>query len=286
MKTLRELNLHSCCIHKKFIDRQDLFDRFFEINNYIDISAEPLEELTVRHNINSSVINNSKIYCSSISAASDNIINFPLFWMYGRPLVDYVPNNSYKFITMNGAASTTRSKLISRLKSAEVLNQGVYSLWPNISLPSEKDVTSHYHVKKTLPKEWYRSLYEFQIETCSISGVPYLFISEKTFRPLLSGKPFLNYGYPGMYKKLIEYGFTFDCDLSFDENVDNRFDLYINEIIRLINTSIDVIIVKNNKKVARQLYNDNLKDLKIFEDQLENLKDMIYLDKEMIEYLK
>jgi hypothetical protein len=286
MKTLRDLNLHSCCIHKKFLDRQDLFDRFFEINSHIDISAEPLEELTVRHNINSSIINNSKIYCSSISAISDNIINFPLFWMYGRPLVDYVPNDTYKFITMNGAASTTRSELISKLQSAEILNQGVYSLWPDISLPSEKDATSHYHVKKTLPKEWYHSLYEFQIETCSLSGVPYLFISEKTFRPLLSGKPFLNYGYAGMYKKLIEYGFTFDCDLSFDEDVDNRFDLYVKEVIRLINTPFNVTIVKNNKKVARQIYNDNLKHLKIFEEQLENLKDMIYLDKEMIEYLK
>lgn len=286
MKTLRELNLRSCCIHKKLIHRQDLLDRFFEINNYIDISTEPLEDLTVRYNVDSSVIHNSTIYCSSISAASSNIINFPLFWMYRRPLVDYVPNNKYKFITMNGATSTTRTQFISKLQSAVVLNQGAYSLWPSVSLPSEQGATTHYNVKKTLPEEWYNSLYEFQIETCSKSGVPFLFISEKTFRPLLSGKPFLNYGYPGMYKKLKKYGFIFDCDLSFDEDVNNRFELYIKEVIRLINTPVDFTIVKNNKNVARKLYNDNVNNLKMFEEQLEKLKDIIKLDNKIVEYLR
>lgn len=285
MRTLNEFNFDSCCIHKKFLDRPNLFKRFFEINNYIDISTEPLEELTVRYNVDPLLIENSTIYCSSISAASNNIINFPLFWMYSRPLVDYMPNSNYKFITMNGATSTTRTEFISKLESAEILNQGVHSLWPSVSLPSEQDATTHFDVKKTLPEEWYRSLYEFEIETCSTSGVPYLFISEKTFRPLLSGKPFLNYGYPGMYKKLKEYGFIFDYNLSFDEDVDNRFDLYVKEVIRLINTPVSFSIEQKNKKIARQLYNDNLEKYFEFKKQVKDLGDKIYLDNQMAGHL-
>jgi hypothetical protein len=287
MKTLGSLNLDSCCIHKKFLSRQDLFNRFFEINNYIDISTEPLEEITDRYRVSNTVLDFSKIYCSSIESKTKNIITFPLFWMYKRPLVDFnlVPNNSYKFITMNGATSKTRTEFISRLESAGVLNQGIYSLWPNVSLPSEKGITTHYDVKRSLPEEWYHSLYEFEIETCSTTGVPYLFISEKTFRPLLSGKPFLNYGYPGMYKKLKDYGFEFDTDLSFDENTNDRFDLYVKEVIRLINTPVSWYIVNKNKEVARELYNNSIQQFKTFKEELGTLKDMIYLDNEMIEYL-
>lgn len=285
MKMLSELGLDSCCLHKKFLSRQDLFNRFFEINTYIDISTEPLEELTVRYNVKPEVIKNSTIYCSSVDSQSDNINTFPLYWMYKRPLVDYTPRCDWKFISLNGAPSTTRTALISKLKNAKVLDYGIYSLWPEVALPSEHNVKSHYDVKRNLPEEWYRSLFEFQIETCSVTGVPYFFISEKTFRPLLSGKPFLNYGYPGMYKKLKEYGFIFDCDLSFDEDTDNRFDLYVEEVIRLINKPLDVITTSKNKEIARELYHDNLEDLKEFEQKLDQLKDMIYLDKEMIEYL-
>jgi len=285
MKSLNELGLSSCCVHKKFMHRPDLLKKFFKINNYIDISTEPIEELTDRYNVDPSVIKNSTIYCSSIFPTSDNIITFPLFWLYGYKLVDYKINFRNKFITMNGATSKTRTEFISRLESAGVLNQGIYSLWPNVSLPSEKGITTHYDVKRSLPEEWYHSLYEFEIETCSTAGVPYLFISEKTFRPLLSGKPFLNYGYPGMYKKLKDYGFKFDADLSFDEDIDNRFDLYIKEVIRLIDTPVDFSIIQQNKKIARKLYRDNKARFHKFHKRSKKLNNRIYLDNEMIGYL-
>ncbi len=291
MKTLGSLNLNTCCIHKKFLSSPDLFKRFFEINKHIDISTEPLEELTDRYDVDSDIINNSTIYCSSVESMSENVITFPLFWMYKRPLVDFTlyQTKCKKFITLNGAYSTSRIKFISKLKDAGLLDDGYYSLWDtknkSIPLPSEANANTHYDVKHTLPVEWYNSLYEFEIETSSTSGVPYLFISEKTFRPLLSGKPFLNYGYPGMYKKLKEYGFKFDADLGFDEDVDNRFDLYVEEVIELINTPVSVSLVEENKKIARKLYNDNLKELTVFKQQLKNLCHKTYLDDEMIGYL-
>ena len=211
--------------------------------------------------------------------------------MYKRPLVDFnlVYNNHKKFITLNGSYSETRIKLISELSAAGILKHGYYSLWDplnkSISLPSEENESTHYDVKHVLPIEWFNSIYEFEIETSSTSGIPYLFISEKTFRPLLSGKPFLNYGYPGMYKKLKDYGFEFDADLSFDENTNDRFDLYVKEVIRLINTPVSWYIVNKNKEVARELYNNSIQHFKAFEQELGTLKDMIYLDNEMIEYL-
>ena len=291
MKTLGSLNLDSCCIHKKFLPRQDLFNRFFEINNYIDISTEPLEEITDRYKVSNIVLDFSKIYCSSIESKTKNIITFPLFWMYKRPLVDFnlLHGNHRKFITLNGSYSKTRIKLISDLSDAGLLKHGYYSLWDplnkSIPLPSEVNERTHYDVKHVLPIEWFNSIYEFEIETSSTSGIPYLFISEKTFRPLLSGKPFLNYGYPGMYKKLKDYGFEFDADLSFDKNIDNRFDLYVKEVIRLITTPVSWDLVNKNKKVALELYHNNIQQFKTFEEELGKLKDMIYIDDEMIEYL-
>ena len=88
-----------------------------------------------------------------------------------------------------------------------------------------------------------------------------------------------------MYKKLKDYGFEFDADLSFDENTNDRFDLYVKEVIRLINTPVSWHIVNKNKEVARELYNNSIQQFKAFEQELGTLKDMIYLDNEMIEYL-
>lgn len=293
MKTFKELGLDTCCAYRKFLSNSDLLEKFFKINKNINISTEPIEDLIDRHSIDPAVINNNTIYCSSAAILADfNLVIFPLFWMFKRPLVDFniSDQKKKKFITINGAHSTIRDEFVSRLKKANLINDGYFSLWnynsKSICLPSEKHITNHFSVKHTLPVEWHNSLYEFEIETGSSTGIPYLFISEKTFRPLLSGKPFLNYGYPGMYQKLKEYGFAFDTDLEFDNNVHNRFDLYFAEVVRLINEPrVPYKTIKRNKKIARELYNDNFVEFNNLKKQLDELSQVTYLNNEMIEYL-
>jgi hypothetical protein len=293
MKSFKDLQLNTCCAYRKFLSKPDLLHRFFEINQNINISTEPVEDLIDRHSIDPGLIANNTIYCSSIATSVNfNLVIFPLFWMYSRPLVDFDINNSKKkkFITINGAYSTIRNEFISRLNTTNLINDGYFSLWNyngnSICLPSEKHATHHFSVKHVLPIEWHNSLYEFEIETSSSSGIPYLFISEKTFRPLLSGKPFLNYGYPGMYQKLKDYGFTFDFDLEFDNDVYNRFDLYFAEVVRLINEPfIPYELIKQNKKIARDLYNDNLVEFNNFKKQIDELSQVTYLDDKMMEYI-
>lgn len=292
MKTFKQLELNTCCAYRKFISNAELLEKFFKINKNIDISTEPIEDLTDRYSIALHLLADSKIYCSSAIPTGDfSVVSFPLFWMYRRPLVDFDTTTfEKKFITMNGSYSPTRVELISRLINANLIDDGYYSLWNfannNIALPSENSVSHYFSVKHTLPIEWYNSLYEFEIETSSKSGTPYHFISEKTFRPLLSGKPFLNYGFPGMYEQLKNYGFEFEHDLEFDNDVENRFELYTAEVIRLINsTDYSVKLLEKNKKVARDLYEKNLTSYLDFKKLTAELSSVSYLDNTMIAYL-
>lgn len=293
MKSLRQLKLNSLCIHKKFFnDRPDLFERFFEINKFIDISSEPLEELTDRLPVSKSLIENSNIYCCSIEKKYPNQNNFPLYWLYAYKVEDFDinENKEKQFVTMNGNYSKTRIDFISKLQNAELLDLGYYSLWSidsPVRLPSENSrLKNHNRVKHRVPLEWHNSLYDFQLETSSAEGVPYFFISEKTFRPLLGGKPFLNYGYPGMYKKLKSYGFKFECNLEFDKDIPNRFSLYIEEVKRLIKTPPSKTLVQENKKIARKLCQSNQNNFNKFYHNVNQLVNKIYLDKEMIRYLR
>lgn len=289
-------NLHRLFQSEDYEQQRRLQKQFFEINKHINISPEPLEELTERWDIPIDWLKNCRIYTCNVDKSHNlDMIVFPLFWMYCRPLTDFnIKKADKRFITMNGAYSYTREVLLRFLKEKNLLKEGYYSLWNNIgsgpqrtySLPSEKTSNHHFAVKHTLPIEWYKSVYEFQIETCGINGDPFYCITEKTFRPLLSGKPFLNFGYPGMYKLLKSFGFKFDGDLSFDEDVYKRFEKYLSEVTKQINKDPNMDLVLHNKKVARDLYKNFKERNYKFISQFEDFTDRNYFNKEMIDFLQ
>ena len=283
----------SCkCLHKRFVDNRELLFEFLKINKYINIITEPIEELTVRHKIPKEYLKDCIIYSCNVDKIDDYKMQvFPFFWMIRWPLTDFnIKKVKKKYITMNGAPSTTRTGLIQYLKEKNLLNHGYYSLYngyqpPTYVLPSEKNTKHHFDVRESYPIEWYNSTYDFQIESCSQEGIPFYCITEKTFRPLLSGKPFLNYGFAGMYKLLKSFGFRFNNKLLFDEDVNNRFDLYLNEVTEQIHKEPDMDLVLHNKKVARSLYLKRKKPLDEFLKPLENLSTKTYLTKQMIKFL-
>tara|TARA_B100000683_G_scaffold267784_1_gene301995 strand:+ start:4445 stop:5377 length:933 start_codon:yes stop_codon:yes gene_type:complete len=286
-----KINSNCECLHKRFTNKELQYE-FIKINKYINISAEPIEELTIRQKIPKEYLKNCLIYCCNADkVVGYNMEVFPLFWMYGRPLTDFnIKKIKKKYITMNGAPSDTRTGLIQYLKEKNLLKHGYYSLYngyqpPEYILPSEKNTKHHFEVKYSYPIEWYNSTYDFQIETCNQEGLPFYCITEKTFRPLLSGKPFLNFGFAGMYKLLKSFGFKFNNQLLFDEDVKNRFDLYLNEVAEQMHKEPNMNLVLHNKKIARTLYENNKESHAKFLQQLDNLSNKTYLNRKMVNHL-
>lgn len=116
-------------------------------------------------------------------------------------------------------------------------------------LPSQTWVTKHDspHFEDDIPKEFYRTFVNVVNET----STKVVFVTEKTWRCLLLGKPFIVNGAPNFHKSLKEKGFKL-----YDEIFDYSFDSIEND-------------EKRCQQIAQQLY--NLKD-----SDLEQLYDSIY----------
>ena len=91
----------------------------------------------------------------------------------------------------------------------------------------------------------------------SVMKYPYPFITEKTYRPIASGRPFISIGPAGTLDFLKSLGFnTFPCiiDESYDkiENPEKRFIKICESIMEFVNRPIDDII-NDIKKVEHDL---------------------------------
>ena len=129
----------------------------------------------------------------------------------------------------------------------------------------------------------------FTIQSESIIGDQFsekYFLSEKTWKPLILGKPYIMVGPPGYYRYLKEFGFKiYDelFDYSFDKESDEtkRIEMIVFEINKLKNKNYDELYLKIKDKVE---YNKNLaiditnKDLYIddsFKEMYKNNKNFI-----------
>ena len=135
-----------------------------------------------------------------------------------------------KFITLIGIENTYRVLYYDFIKN--YLTFSYYNFnW--LKLTNLKKTARNY----PLAEEYNDAFWEFGIETGNYyQEIMYTFISEKTWRPLFLGKPFLNFGYAGMYKRLESYGITLNPDINydFDSNTKNRFKLFCEEVKRLL----------------------------------------------------
>ena len=254
-------------LYKKFVGDKKMLLHFFNLNKRVNLLAETIADVYDRNQVDLSLLKNCEcIYTSDAVVPEEYCINvplkrYPLYWMYGRQTVNYETfiTKERRFCSLNGAKSPIRTQLVDLLLLHK--DQGYISDWNRgLKLDSESGFYCFDDIKSQKPNEWFDSDYDINIESGS-SRQPKQFtqITEKTFMPLLSGKMFLNFGFPGMYKCLDEYGFELADDIDYTFDNDGDFELYTKQVLKLIDTdgSKYRTLVSRNKSTAKRLYEEN-----------------------------
>jgi hypothetical protein len=185
------------------------------------------------------------------------------------------------FISLNNKGHQHRCILQDLLCKHELLDLGVYS-WRNVE-------TENYNFKYWEPKvrlldqrkqsNFQQHILPREMNTCLINVVPEsttdkVFITEKTFHPILVGKPFLTYGAPGTYKAIQKLGFKLHdnvFDYSFDNIQDDteRAEAIVQELAKIKDEDYQLVelqlcdVAKFNKEHAIKLIKnqDNIPNL-------------------------
>lgn len=228
---------------QKFRQTQDKFAMKNYLDKFVnlDLSAEPIEDLIDRDTvIQKEWLSGKQIWtCNFDYKENDFVIHqFPLYWAY-KVSETYTNKNISKktfkpkkqFITLIWTDTAVRKNWYNFIKN--YLNNGYY----NFNFLNIKNISKTQRWQN-LPKEYFNTIWEFGIESGSkTQNVCYQCITEKTFRPLFFGKPFLVFGAPGMYKKLNSFGITLSphIDYTFDKDVKNRWGRFCIEVKKLLN---------------------------------------------------
>jgi hypothetical protein len=161
-------------------------------------------------------------------------------------------NKPYKFLFLNGRGRKHRASLIRKLNAESLL---AYSLWTNLdgangavqTLPQEYEVqryqpyiddgTTRYVKFELFNNEWGEIYLEpspyidtyFSLVTETVFDIPYSFRTEKIWKPVVMGHPWIAVANAGFYKDIRNLGFqTYShvIDESFDsiENNQDRLD--------------------------------------------------------------
>jgi hypothetical protein len=206
--------------------------------------------------------------------------NFFLYVAYDKLDISALSNKkifSKLFLSMNTKAKYHRCLLMDLLHRDSLTDEGTYSwhqepvsweegvynwqYWEpkKVSFDEHYDPTSQNRVlhQHKLPKEFDHSFLILVPETY----VDQVFITEKTWHPILSEKPFISYAAPFFHRELENQGFelyTEIIDYSFDSELDFkiRAELIVKELSRLkvldFNKLHEIIEpkLKKNKQVA------------------------------------
>lgn len=106
-----------------------------------------------------------------------------------------------------------------------------------------------------------KTIFELAVETCPDEYE--LMYTEKTWKPLLMGKVFFILGSHDYYKNLKDMGFElYDeiFDYTFDSiiSLEDRFTMFHNELERVLNTDINILVDKVKSIKEKILFNRNL----------------------------
>lgn len=203
---------------------------------------------------------------------------FFLFVSFLKMNKTHVKNDNYKklFLFMNTKAHSHRCLLMDIVAYYDLLPHSIYSwhnspsgwqtaphMWKSWE-PTEVTFDENYDSKSLnrgkqqhiIPKE-VNDIFMFLVSETFINQK---FITEKTWNPILLGKPFLTYGCPGFHKKLQEYGFQlYDeiFDYSFDLcNIDSRrAELITQEIYKIKDLNLEDL---HDKIKTKLLYNKSV----------------------------
>ena len=198
----------------------------------------------------------------------DNWINY--LEIKDKPIVNFEPiDNNFLYLTYNRNPRHHRKVLLSRMLNKNLLQYGRISMnkfeTANYDELANEDPIKRLHdltpiiIDKSLDINWANDVttndytYTFMsIVTESLTDKNTLFLSEKIFKPIATGHPFMVIGNKGTLKKLREFGFmTFDrwFDESYDmeEEMGNRVDMVINEIEKYKDKTIDELKIIRNQ---------------------------------------
>lgn len=162
----------------------------------------------------------------------------------------------HKFLCLNGRGRPHRAELIRRLSERSLLTQ---SLWTNLdalngpikTLPAEYEVprykdnvtTNNYVKFELFDNEWgeiylhpapYIDTY-FSIVSETVFDVPYSFRTEKIWKPIVMGHPWIAVANTGFYRDMRNLGFQ-----TYSHVVDESFDLIENGQDRM-NRIVDIV---------------------------------------------
>ena len=168
-----------------------------------------------------------------------------------------VPLLKWNFISLCSAPKTFRYDILDRFYKHQYfvysnypyskVNETDYKIHPNSKLIEYKGAngfnnhhfrtlteieTDHRGYQELVPVEYLQSNINLVLE----ADIDTLFITEKTWKPIVFKKPFIIYGGKGIHSKLEELGFKLHTELfdySFD-NEDNRLDLICEQVNKYI----------------------------------------------------
>jgi hypothetical protein len=172
-------------------------------------------------------------------------------------MVDYEQNftvdRPYKFLLLNGRARAHRTQLLANL--ADILDQGIWTnldhaagpvrlldrqyeydhVVSNTALPEQGFVKHHLfdnrwgdvYIKESLYQDTY-----FSIVTETVFDYPYSFRTEKIWKPVAVGHPWIAVANSGFYRDMHRLGFQ-----TFGNLIDESFDLIENNQDRLTRIS-------------------------------------------------
>jgi len=105
----------------------------------------------------------------------------------------------------------------------------------------------------------------------------YEWITEKTVRAFLYGKPFLIFGPKGIHKKLITDGFEmfeelFDYSFDIEDDTRKRYEMLVDNIVGLKDTDYET-----RKKLTSKIYDKLLHNQRLAIDIIQNYKNYTYM---------
>lgn len=211
----------------------------------------------------------------------------------------------YHMISLNGVAKYERSLILSRLITKDTYKKIQYSWMKRYD--TERDYSHLQHTTKwfnpskirlldansdnidqtqeRVPIQYHQSLVDVFVESDPQDEIG-LFITEKTWKPLMIGKVFLGLNSPGYYEYLENLGFKMYhnlFDYSFDKeiNFEKRSDMYLEQLHKILNLPLEKLSetvrmcdtdIQYNKELARNFEGENYDCISDYKDAMKHLR--------------
>jgi len=220
-----------------------------------------------------------------LSSQNDNIVYYPYWFLFLRKKHEPHPKTTisnsirrYKISCLNGRARPHRIENFIKARKKIWFNQMLFSFHnefcadteqkeqPGLTFDNENILSEFLELLPTLPARTYNDNFTFHpaytdtyINFVTETGVHAneLFISEKSFKPLLAGQFGIWLSSPGLVSYLRSIGFdVFDdyIDHGYDDEINwhRRIDMIHHQIVQLLDLDFEKIFIDTS---SRRLYN-------------------------------